>query len=115
MVWHDVQLIGSAAALVEQHCCCTDCHSSGVYLLQLSPGASPRPVLAPTEWQILQISHLSDDSAMIARGWRTSTSEFEGGHRLLRVSREGSVNEVGPFPDLPTPLHAPVAVWVGER
>jgi hypothetical protein len=115
-VWHDVQtLISSSTLVVEQHCACTDCHASGVYLLQLSLGASPQPLLSPTEWQVLQISPLHDTSVLIARSWRSGTTEFEGGDRLLRVSPDGSVHEIGPFPALPTPLHAPLAAPLRSR
>ncbi|MEY2936855.1 MAG: hypothetical protein RL033_7604, partial [Pseudomonadota bacterium] len=31
------------------------------------------------------------------------------GDRFLRVSWEGEVTELGPFPELPTPLHAPLS------
>jgi hypothetical protein len=117
-VWHDVHLIGSSGtAVVEQRCACTDCHISGVYVLQFSPGAAPQTVIAPTEWQILQISVFPDDSALIAKSWRTGAAKFEGGDRFLRVARDGSVTELGPFPDLPSPLHAPVTTptWRDAR
>jgi hypothetical protein len=113
-VWHDVQLIGSAL-IVEQQCACADCHSSGVYLLQFSPDASPQPIVAPREWRILQISVYPEALALIARSWQSGASEFEGGDHLLSVSSDGTVTEIGPFADVPGPLHAPVTLPIIGR
>jgi hypothetical protein len=107
LVFHAVSIVGTAA-LVEASCPTIDSHFSGVYLLQLEDGAAPRPLLEPRAWDILQIARLADGSALISQLPYGDGDLPDGGDRFLRVSSDGTVQELGPFSDMPVPLHAPV-------
>jgi hypothetical protein len=107
VIFHRVSIVG-AAALVEAACRTIDSRYSGVYLLPLEDGAVPRALLEPTFWDILQIGVLADGSALIAHLPSSADAVPDAGDRFLQVSLDGNVQELGPFSDVPVPLHAPV-------
>jgi hypothetical protein len=107
--YHQVHLVGSAA-VVESYCPCIDCHLSGVYVLPLSGAEPAQRLIEPAEWDILQLAALADGSLVIAqsRYQPNGVSQLPpGADRFLRFTPDGQMTELGPFPGLPTPVHAP--------
>jgi hypothetical protein len=104
-----------AALIVEQQCSCIDSRCSGVYVLPLD-GSAPRPLFEPRDWQgFLNIAVLADGSGLIAQQEKAVGFGAQSSDRLLRIAPNGDVTELGPFPDLPTPLHAPLGFKANER
>jgi hypothetical protein len=104
-----------AALIVEQQCGCIDSRCSGVYVLPLD-GSAPRPLFEPREWAgFLDIATLADGSALIAGQEKAVGFGAQSSDRLLRIAPNGDVTELGPFPDLPAPLHAPLGFKANER
>lgn len=98
------QLAG--ALLVERHAGCDDCHLSSAWVLPLD-GSSPTRVVDEHEWLFMQTTLLADGSAAITSSPSNAASPND---HLLIVDGDGETRSLGPFDDVPLPLHAPVGL-----